>query len=365
MSTDGYLILDTPLRITSSTLLEARRARRPDRNTHGKFQAELYRLSIALNSLEGLRARIDLKRDYVCHSRLAHFNETKIKASIAAGAKFGEHKTSPDTATKKLTHLLRTDVPTPSYRGDKYFIHFTDDKTRHTVPYALRKKSDYANALHTTPPYDKKAGGSTSESLILSGRMSWPYYSRTARAAQIWPIVLKTVAIIYNNMTHGATDKIPSIELFRSADDLSRSALSAPHLRVHTQAAPQRNAAAWEADIYLGFKDAHGAYVYDPVTDTYTSADIAFSPSNSPRVPTTPSRASTPHRPHGCAVEGGGGDGLDEVDKFIHDALNQAPPTRVVHRQLRVVANPTSAHWASTVTANGWSTTGCTSASRG
>ncbi|XRB14089.1 reverse transcriptase [Pseudoscourfieldia marina] len=26
-------------------------------------------------------------------------------------------------------------------------------------------------------------------------------------------------------------------------------------------------------------------------------------------------------------VEGGGGDGLDEVDKFIHDALNQAPPT--------------------------------------
>ncbi|XRB25480.1 hypothetical protein RI054_44g153380 [Pseudoscourfieldia marina] len=51
--------------------------------------------------------------------------------------------------------------------------------------------------------------------------MSWPYYSRTARAAQIRPIVLKTVAIIYNNMTHGATDKIPSIELFRSADDLS------------------------------------------------------------------------------------------------------------------------------------------------
>ncbi|XRB21175.1 hypothetical protein RI054_26g110240 [Pseudoscourfieldia marina] len=94
-------------------------------------------------------------------------------------------------------------------------------------------------------------------------------------------------------MTHGATDKIPSIELFRSADDLSA-------LRI------------------IGSL----IYVYD------TSADIAFSPSNSPRVPTTPSRASTPHRFRTAApVEGGGGDGLDEVDKFIHDALNQAPPT--------------------------------------
>ncbi|XRB22772.1 hypothetical protein RI054_32g126240 [Pseudoscourfieldia marina] len=50
----------------------------------------------AIHALEGLRLR---------RLRLAHFNETKIKASIAAGAKFGEHKTSADTATKKLTHL--------------------------------------------------------------------------------------------------------------------------------------------------------------------------------------------------------------------------------------------------------------------
>ncbi|XRB17737.1 hypothetical protein RI054_16g75820 [Pseudoscourfieldia marina] len=39
----------------------------------------------AIHALEGLR---------LLHPRLAHFNETKIKASIAAGAKFGEHKTS-------------------------------------------------------------------------------------------------------------------------------------------------------------------------------------------------------------------------------------------------------------------------------
>ncbi|XRB17698.1 hypothetical protein RI054_16g75430 [Pseudoscourfieldia marina] len=39
----------------------------------------------AIHALEGLR---------LPHLRLAHFNETKIKASIAAGAKFGEHKTS-------------------------------------------------------------------------------------------------------------------------------------------------------------------------------------------------------------------------------------------------------------------------------
>ncbi|XRB16982.1 hypothetical protein RI054_14g68270 [Pseudoscourfieldia marina] len=186
-------------------------------------------------------------------SRLAHFNETKIKASIAAGAKFGEHKTSQTPPPRNSRTSVETDVPTPSYRGDKYFIHFTDDKTRH-MPYALRKKSDYANAL----------------------------------------------------------------------------------------------------------RNAHSAYVYDPVTDT----DIH--PRTSPSLRRTRHEFRQHHlgrrQPHrfgtAAPVEGGGGDGLDEVDKFIHDALNQAPPTRVVHRQLRVVANPTSAHWASTVTANGWSTTG-------
>ncbi|XRB15523.1 hypothetical protein RI054_10g53630 [Pseudoscourfieldia marina] len=142
-------------------------------------------------------------------------------------------------------------------------------------------------------------------------------------------------------MTHGATDKIPSIELFRSADDLSRSALSAPHLRTRTR-------------IRLRSRNR-----YD------TSADIAFSPSNSPRVPTTPSRASTPHRFRTAApVEGGGGDGLDEVDKFIHDALNQAPPTEGG-------ASPIEGGGEPDLGALGihgherWSTTGCTSASRG
>ncbi|XRB17370.1 hypothetical protein RI054_15g72150 [Pseudoscourfieldia marina] len=249
-------------------------------------------------------------------------------ASIAAGAKFGEHKTSqtppprnsrtsveaalkgkhttsPNIVNQRtdrvggaLVHTdIKTDVPTPSYRGDKYFIHFTDDKTRHTVPYALRKKSDYANALR---------GGRRHERIIDTLDACHGHIIRAPHVPRkYWPIVLKTVAIIYNNMTHGATDKIPSIELFRSADDLSA-------LRI----------------IGASSTYAHGAYVYDPVTSEYTSADIAFSPSNSPRVPTTPSRASTTHRFRTAApVEGGGGDGLDEVDKFIHDALNQAPPT--------------------------------------
>ncbi|XRB23605.1 hypothetical protein RI054_35g134590 [Pseudoscourfieldia marina] len=81
--------------------------------------------------------------------------------------------------------------------------------------------------------------------------------------------------------------------------------------------------------IYLGFKDAHSAYVYDPVTDTVyirghrlLSVELATSSDN------TISGVDS-HTASGTAapVEGGGGDGLDEVDKFIHDALNQAPPT--------------------------------------
>ncbi|XRB24236.1 retrovirus-related Pol polyprotein [Pseudoscourfieldia marina] len=349
----------------------------------------------AIHALEGLR---------LLHLRLAHFNETKIKASIAAGAKFGEHKTSADTATKKLTHLCRgcvegkahdipkhrqsertdrvggalvhtdikTDVPTPSYRGDKYFIHFTDDKTRHTVPYALRKKSDSANALlqyvafmrskgieikelradsekvlnegemkktalannihtSTTPPYDKKAGGrheriiDTLWTHVMAILFAAPHVPR-----KYWPIVLKTVAIIYNNMTHGATDKIPSIELFRSADDLSALRIIGSLIYVYIPK-QLRNAMQPHGKqyIYLGFKDAHSAYVYDPVTDTVyirghrlLSVELATSSDN------TISGVDS-HTVSGTAapVEGGGGDGLDEVDKFIHDALNQAPPT--------------------------------------
>ncbi|XRB25159.1 RNA-dependent DNA polymerase [Pseudoscourfieldia marina] len=346
--------------------------------------------------------RTPSRSDYVCASRLAHFNETKIKASIAAGAKFGEHKTSPDTATKKLTHLCRgalkgkhttspnivnrTNGPRrrrtrshghqdrcsdtiisrrqvlhslhgrqdPSYRAvriaeeerfckrtsrDVAFMRARASKSKNCAPTAEKvpnegemKKIALANNIHTktTPPYDKKAGG-VHERIIDTRRMSWPYYSRTARAAQILPIVLKTVAIIYNNMTHGATDKIPSIELFRSR----RRSLS---LRI------------------IGSL----IYVYD------TSADIAFSPSNSPRVPTTPSRASTTTPfPHGAPVEGGGGDGLDEVDKFIHDALNQAPPTEGGASPIEGGGEPDLGALGIHGHANRWSTTGCTSASRG
>ncbi|XRB23551.1 retrovirus-related Pol polyprotein [Pseudoscourfieldia marina] len=62
-------------------------------------------------------------------------------------------------------------------------------------------------------------------------------------------------------------------------------------------------------------------------TTEETRTPSRSSTTSSRRVPTTPSRASTPHRFRTAApVEGGGGDGLDEVDKFIHDALNQAPP---------------------------------------
>ncbi|XRB17896.1 RNA-dependent DNA polymerase [Pseudoscourfieldia marina] len=177
-----------------------------------------------------------------------------------------------------LVHTdIKTDVPTPSYRGDKYFIHFTDDKTRHTVPYALRKKSDsqthfcaaLANNIHTgtTPPYDKKAGGRHER--IIDTLLD-ACHGHIIRAPHVprkyWPIVLKTVAIIYNNMTHGATDKIPSIELFRSPTISLRSALSATSSTCTYPSGSATQCAAWEAYIYLGFKDAHGAYVYDPVT---------------------------------------------------------------------------------------------------
>ncbi|XRB17391.1 hypothetical protein RI054_15g72360 [Pseudoscourfieldia marina] len=207
------------------------------------------RLKIALNSLEGLRARIDLKRDNL-HN---HLTKSSVARALAANGR--------DVSLSRLELY--------DNRGNTYPIKIT------------------------TPPYDKKAGGVHERIIDTLDACHGHIIRETARAAQIPPIVLKTVAIIYNNMTHGATDKIPSIELFRSR----RRSLA---LRII-------------GDLI---------YVYD------TSADIAFSPSNSPRVPTTPSRASTPHRFRTAAsVEGGGGDGLDEVDKFIHDALNQAPPT--------------------------------------
>ncbi|XRB19883.1 hypothetical protein RI054_22g97300 [Pseudoscourfieldia marina] len=329
MSTDGYLILDSR-RYESRPLLYWRHVGRATSRSKHSWEisgAELYGgSSIALNSLEGLRARIDLKQVITCTTisrnllvaraargqrpgrlaqpdsssttteetrtpsrssttssrrggtatrlrhddrhhipsipascirypcargttsgrdpRLAHFNETKIKASIAAGAKFGEHKTSADTATKKLTHLCRgrvegkahdipkhrqsertdrvggalvhtdikTDVPTPSYRGDKYFIHFTDDKTRHTRAVRIAEEERFR----------KRTSANT---IYIRGH------------------------------------RLLSVELATSSDNT------------------------------ISGVDNHTA-----------SGTVAL-------------------------VEGGGGDGLDEVDKFIHDALNQAPPT--------------------------------------
>ncbi|XRB17832.1 hypothetical protein RI054_16g76770 [Pseudoscourfieldia marina] len=182
----------------------------------------------AIHALEGLRllhrdslistkrkSRLALRPEQnsanIRHRRHRH-QETHAPLSRRVEGKahdIPKHRQSErtDRVGGALVHTdIKTDVPTPSYRGDKYFIHFTDDKTRHTVPYALRKKSDSANALlayvafmraraskskncaprekvlnegemkkalspttfiPTTPPYDKKAGGGTSESLIL------------------------------------------------------------------------------------------------------------------------------------------------------------------------------------------------------
>ncbi|XRB16517.1 hypothetical protein RI054_12g63610 [Pseudoscourfieldia marina] len=108
------------------------------------------------------------------------------------------------------------------------------------------------------------------------------------------PIVLKTVAIIYNNMTHGATDKIPSIALSLRPTISRAPHYRQPHLRVHTGSATQCGRMGVTS---IWVSKTRSAYVYDP-----------------------------PHRFARRFVEGGG-DGLDEVDKFIHDALNQAPPT--------------------------------------
>ncbi|XRB23604.1 hypothetical protein RI054_35g134580 [Pseudoscourfieldia marina] len=236
MSTDGYLILGrAPLRITSSTLLEARRAA-TSRSKHSWeiSGAELYGGSAS----RSIRSK-DYERESTSSGDNLHNHLTKSSVARAARGQRSGRLARPDssstttrgntypikivdnflrvevappldfdmtidttfhqsqrlalrpeqnsanirhrrdTATKKLTHLCRgrvegkahdipkhrqsertdrvggalvhtdikTDVPTPSYRGDKYFIHFTDDKTRHTVPYALRKKSDSANAL--------------------------------------------------------------------------------------------------------------------------------------------------------------------------------------------------------------------------
>ncbi|XRB20364.1 hypothetical protein RI054_24g102110 [Pseudoscourfieldia marina] len=67
---------------------------------------------------------------------------TKKLTHLCRGALKGKHTTSPNIVNRErtdrvggaLVHTdIKTDVPTPSYRGDKYFIHFTDDKTRHTA----------------------------------------------------------------------------------------------------------------------------------------------------------------------------------------------------------------------------------------
>ncbi|XRB17474.1 hypothetical protein RI054_15g73190 [Pseudoscourfieldia marina] len=79
--------------------------------------------------------------------------------------------------------------------------------------------------------------------------------------------------------------------------------------------------------IYLGFKDAQRIRLRSRNGLIYIrghrllSVELATSSDN------TISGVDTTPLPHGAPVEGGGGDGLDEVDKFIHDALNQAPPT--------------------------------------
>ncbi|XRB12125.1 hypothetical protein RI054_03g19610 [Pseudoscourfieldia marina] len=110
-------------------------------------------------------------------------------------------------------------------------------------------------------------------------------------------------------MTHGATDKIPSIELFRSADDLSRSALSAASSTCTYPSSSATQCAAWEAIRYIrGHR--------------LLSVELATSSDNTISGVDNHTASGT-----GAPVEGGGGDGLDEVDKFIHDALNQAPPT--------------------------------------
>ncbi|XRB16974.1 hypothetical protein RI054_14g68190 [Pseudoscourfieldia marina] len=129
-------------------------------------------------------------------------------------------------------------------------------------------------------------------------------------------------------MTHGATDKIPSIELFRSADDLSAlRIIGASSTCTYPSASAtqcnrmgSRHLSRFQRRAQRIRLRSRNRYDIHPRTSpSLRRTRHEFRQHHLGRRQTTPFRTAAP-------VEGGGGDGLDEVDKFIHDALNQAPP---------------------------------------
>ena len=150
-------------------------------------------------------------------------------------------------------------IDTPGYSGELYVLVIMDDNTRWAQAYPMRKKSDAPRALDAfmaearkhgytvrtlrsdneiilkatltakgiawepTPTYDPMAGG-RHEALV---GLYWNQTMKTMESAKhlptrAWPAVIKSVALVRNNLVHDATGQIPQIEWAKKATDLTR-----------------------------------------------------------------------------------------------------------------------------------------------
>ena len=226
------------------------------------------------------------------------------------------HKPSKQRSTKRAKEcgdLIHTDIkgPLPTGAGDeRWIIHFTDDHSRYTHMFALKAKSDAPKALDKfltaanrrkhvireirsdqaaelikgdfkktlernhiasdpTAPYDPAAGGRHERILDTI----WTHLTATLHAAphvnfKYWPVVLPTIAEIYNNLIHRSINAIPAKLWAGQVTNLTnlRTIGSTIYMHVPKQfrGAHQPRARRY---IYMGFVHSTASLVLDPETD--------------------------------------------------------------------------------------------------
>ena len=289
------------------------------------------------------------------HSRLFHFNKAKIVDSIRLhGSNFGEEgekiramprkqamaiakevtelscgpcdsfnprprkPRSEEAAGREPGDVIHCDIKilesVPGINGEKYFIHFMDDKTRYCKVYPMKQKSDApacfesfvaearrqgrtVKALRSdnekvlkeggmvetlnelgvepqyTPPYDPRAGG-RHERIIET---LWSHTERALHGAKglvpfdVWPYIVPNVARTYNNLAHSVTGAPPSKSWKKNGmmDDLSRQRTVGATIWAYVSEGERKNAhsARNRQYLYIGMRDAHTAYLYDDSRD--------------------------------------------------------------------------------------------------
>ena len=311
----------------------------PDEEVHIAYhQAHNQNGSYAMNSTASAEI---LRGMQLLHLRLGHFSERKIYDSILAGAKFGpEALTAKPTKPKipcagclkgkcrkphkqrhgeraelepgELIHIDLKEKVETSYNGCQYWVHFTDDKTRFSMPFALKTKDGVASAFrqfiveaqsnrHTvrsvrcdnasilvhgkmkavlkefnisdkpSPKYDPEANGRAESAVgVFWDHAIAVLESSTNVPHKFWPLILKTLAMIRNNLIHSATGKIPAAEwLIEGVQDLSLLRVIGSTIYIyipkHLRTAHQPRSQKF---IFVGMKNPYTAYLKDPDSDT-------------------------------------------------------------------------------------------------